>query len=91
MFTEVYKYNQNCSTKVDDNKGLAAAATNIWNYSMKRIRPKMGTFLGKAVGKLLKTDNTRPLPLYLTPCKIPLVSYTMKLNPNIKCRKRKKI
>ena len=58
-------YNWDRSPDVDDVKGLAAAATKHLELLKQKSETEINFIIEKIVGKLLRTQNTRPFQLYL--------------------------
>ena len=58
-------YNRDRSPEVDDVEDLAAAATKHLDLLKQKDKAESSFIIEKTVGKLLKTQNTRPFPLYL--------------------------
>ena len=62
-------YNRDRSPEVDDVEGLAAAATKHLELLKQKDEAESSFIIEKIVGKLLRTQNTRPFPLYLPPAR----------------------
>merc|ERR1719318_2435321 len=58
-------YNRDRSPEVDDVEDLAAAASKHLDLLKQKDKAESSFIIEKTVGKLLKTQNTRPFPLYL--------------------------
>ena len=64
-------YNQDRSLGVDDVKGLAAADTKHLELLSQEDKAEHVFIIEKIVWKL-QLENTKPFPLNLTRCKIPM-------------------
>ena len=60
-------YNWDHSPEVDDVECLAMAANKHLYLLKQKDEAKSSFIIEKIVGKLLRTQNTRPFPLYLPP------------------------
>ena len=55
--------------KVGDVEGLTVAATKHLELLKQNDEAESSFIIEKMVGKLLRTQNTRPFPLYLPPAR----------------------
>jgi hypothetical protein len=80
------------SPEVDDVEGLATAATKHLEVLKERDEAEPSFIIEKIVGKLQRTENTRPFPLYLHPARFQgtqLVTISDRSNRNIQNAKCK--
>ena len=57
-------YNRDCSPEVNDFEGLAAADTKHLELLKQKDESESSFIIEKTVGKRLRTQRTRPFPLY---------------------------
>jgi hypothetical protein len=65
---EVYYY-RDCSPEVDNVQGMAAAAIKHLELLKQKDKAESSFIIENIVGKLLRTQITRPFPLYLPPAR----------------------
>ena len=65
-------YSQDRSPEIDDVEGLAAAATKYLELLKQKDKAEGSFIIEQIVGKLLRTETTRPFTLFLSPSKIPM-------------------
>ena len=75
----MHLYTQDSSPEVDDVEGLAAAATK--HLELLKQKDKAGSIfiIDKIVGKRLRTQNTRPFPIYIPPARFQWMKVLLKL------------
>ena len=57
-------YNHDHSSELDDVEGLAVATTKHLQLLKQKDKSEGSFIIEKIVGKLIKSENTRPFPLY---------------------------